>query len=126
MKWVITGIIIIGIAALLYFGMDWQVVTMIGAAVAAPFKFIAGLFGKRRDQIRREHQKIREQEAALQERLEAGIRQKESQIKLLEEEMSGLDARIRELRRRKQDVDIKIDQMNLDELTEVGANYFGS
>ncbi|MEJ2055441.1 MAG: hypothetical protein P8X42_16110 [Calditrichaceae bacterium] len=126
MKWIIIFAVLAGIAALLYFGMDWQVVTMIGAAVAAPFKFVAGLFGKRSDQIRKEHQNIRQQEAEFQEKLESGIREKEEQIRLLDKEMSGLDNKIRELQEKKRAVDKKYQHMDLEELSEVGANYFGS
>jgi septal ring factor EnvC (AmiA/AmiB activator) len=125
-KWIFILVIIIVVGVLLYLKFDWQVLTMIGAAIAAPFKFLAGLFGKNADQIRKEHEQVRQRETEFQERLEAGIRQKEEQIKLLEQEMSDLDIKIKELEQKKSEVDSKYNKMGLQELSEVGANYFGS
>ncbi len=126
MKWYIILIIIIAVAALLYFGQDWQVLSMIGVALAAPFKLLSGLFGKSADEIRKEHQVVRKREFELQDRLGAGIRQKEQTIMHLEKQVSALDEKIDELEQKKARVDAKYKNMSLDDLSEVGANYFGS
>ena len=127
MKWIIFLVIIIAIGILIYFGQDWQVLSMIGATLAAPFKWLSGLFGgSKADEIRKEHQQVRKREQAFQEKLESGIRQKEETIQHLERQMSELDVKINELERKKTQVDAKYRSMSLDELSEVGANYFGS
>lgn len=127
MKWIIVLVVIIAIGLLLYFGLDWQVLTMIGAALAAPFKWVSKLLGgSKADAIRKEHQKVRQREQDFQEKLESGIQQKEETILQLEKKMAGLDIKIKELEEQESQINTKYKNRSLDELSEVGANYFGS
>lgn len=126
MKWWMILIIVVAVGALLYLGQDWQVLSIVGAALAGPFKLLSGLLGKSADDIRQEHQVVREREDAFQERLESNIREKEETIRRLEREMADLDAKIEGLERRKSAVDAKYRSMDIDELTTAGRRYFGS
>jgi septal ring factor EnvC (AmiA/AmiB activator) len=98
MKKIVLGIIFIaaifGLFILVQKGIiKWQPLTILFAAVAAPFKFILNWLAGEKT-IRSRHERIREQEGAFQEDLESERRLKQQRIAQLQAEIESLDSDI--------------------------------
>jgi len=127
-KWIIIVIVVIGAVAIYFLiqnSWTWQTLTMIGAAIAAPFKFIAGLFTDKEAEIRKKHEEIRAAEKLYQEDLESKIKQRESNIESLSKEVELLDAKLNALESKRALVNEKVEKMSLDELSREGRRLFG-
>ncbi|NUO83055.1 hypothetical protein HUU05_23540 [candidate division KSB1 bacterium] len=112
---------------LVYNGIiKWQPLTMLFAALAAPLRFIIGLFGSKEDEIRARHEKLRETEAAFQERLLTRVQERESRIAELNRQIEIIDGKLELLRLKRQAVDQQVEDMSLSELQREGQRLFGS
>ena len=118
-------IVIAGIAILFYFIKDWQPVSMVIAALAAPFKFLYKLFGDKEEEIRKKHAEIRQRELEYQGELESNVQKREQKIGDLEDQLAQLDKKLVSLDEQRQKIDRKVESMSLDELQEAGQNFFG-
>jgi septal ring factor EnvC (AmiA/AmiB activator) len=126
-KRIIFILIIIGLIALVYFNViNWQPLTMIVAALTAPFKFVSGLFKNREEEIRERHQLLREQESAYQQTLESNISEREQKIATLNKEVEILDSKLDMLRKKRELVDTEVEKMSLGKLQKEGRRLFGS
>ena len=126
MKWVIIAVIIIAVALLIYFEQSWQVISVVGAALAGPLKYIFSLFSKSEEDIREKHAKIREQEKKYQILLESRVKEKEKSIEELESRLQELEQKRAELDLRRKRISQEVEKMSLEELQDLGEHYFGS
>lgn len=125
-KWIIIILIVVGIIALVLLQTKWQIISIIAAAVAAPFKFINGLFGKSEEEIHKKHEAIRKREKQYQNQLESNVQQKEERIIELENQIADVDMKLDDLDERRAKVDQEVDNMTSAELQATGIKYFGS
>ena len=126
MKWIVFAVIIIGIGLLIYFEQSWQVISIVGAALAGPLKFLFNLFSESEDEIREKHAKIREEEKKYQILLEDRVKEKENSIEKLEKRLQELERKRANLDLKREQVSDEVDNMSIEELQDVGAHYFGS
>jgi len=117
------------VAALFYFVqtgvIHWQPLTILVAALLAPFKFIGGLFGDREKEIREAHRKVREREAAFQADLEGEIARREARVKTLRDQVDGLEARVQTLESRRAALTAEIEGLSDDDLLARGRRALG-
>ena len=106
--------------------LTWEKLTMLGAAIAGPFKFIAGFFKNKEDEIREMHKAIRLRESEFQTELESKIGEREQRVTLLNKEIELLDARIGNLKTKRELVDAEVENMSLQQLQGAGRRFFGS
>lgn len=131
MKKVITLIIVIAAFVvagyLVYNGIiTWQPLTMLFAAIAAPFRFLYGLFGSKEEEIRERHRQVREAESVFQENLAAKIQEREDKITMLNRQVELIDGKLELLRQKRKLVDQEVESMSLSELQSEGQRLFGS
>jgi hypothetical protein len=130
-KWVTITLIVIGLAGVIYLvqsgTLNWQTISIIAAAIAAPFKFIAGLFSSKDEEqeIIDRHQQIRAQEAEYRAGVATQIQEKEQNIVRLNQEVELIDQKLDELRRKRENVSKEVDAMNLSELQRAGQRLLG-
>ncbi len=129
-KFIILFLVIVAVVVsgyLVYKGIiKWQPLTMLFAALAAPFRFIMGLFGNDEDEIRERHEKLRETEAAFHERLLTRVQERENRIAELNRQIEIIDGKLELLRLKRQAVDQQVEDMSLSELQREGQRLFGS
>lgn len=125
-KWIIIGIVVLGIAAVVFLELKWQTISMLLAGLAAPFKLLAGFFGNKEEEIRKRHAETREREAGFQRVLETNVQGRESRVLELEDRISQLDAQLADLETQRSRVKQDVDSMSLEELQLTGSRYFGS
>ena len=130
MKKIMLAVLVVGVIAGLVFlskaGLipGWQALTMIFAAVAAPFKLLMNIFGNTEADIRKTHEKIRQRESGYQEELESKIQERQSRIDKLNQDINTLDSKIESLRLRRENIDLQVEQMGLEELQSEGRRLF--
>ncbi|TDJ03754.1 MAG: hypothetical protein E2O76_00590 [Caldithrix sp.] len=95
-------ITIVGVIYLVQAGIiTWQPLTMIIAAVAAPFKFIMSFFGNE-EKIRAKFADERAEERAQQTDFDTRIKQREERVGALRKEVEDIDAELQILRKKRQ------------------------
>lgn len=99
----------------------WQPLTMIIAAVAAPFKFIMGLFGSE-EKIRARFQAEREAEQAHQRQFDTTVAEREARAAALQREVEALDAKLSEL---KASVSSEVKKMSIKDKQQEGKDLLG-
>jgi septal ring factor EnvC (AmiA/AmiB activator) len=129
-KWIIGFIIIIVLIGVVYLDkkglLGWQTISIIVAAIAAPFKFLMGIFANKVEEIKKKHDEIRQQEAGYQAEIESKIQEREQRISNLTKELDILDSRIDVLKKQRELIDSEVEKMSLKELQEAGRKYFGT
>jgi len=129
-KWLIGIVIIVVISIIIYLDknkiISWQPLSIIIAAIAAPFRLLMSIFGDKVQQIKDEHQKIRQTEAAYQQDIESQIQEREQRITNLKQEIDLLDTRIDLLKRQRELIDAEVKNMTLQEKQELGRKFLGT
>ena len=129
-KWLIGIAIIVVIGIIIYLDknkiISWQPVSIIIAAIAAPFRLLMSIFGDKVQQIKDEHEKIRRTEVAYQQDLESQIQEGESKIANLKQEIDLLDTKIGLLKRQRELIDVEVENMDLKQRQELGRKLFGT
>ena len=116
-------IAIVGVIYLVQAGIiTWQPLTMIIAAVAAPFKFIMSLFGSE-EKIRAKFAGERAEERAHQADFDTRIKQREERVGALRKEVEDIDAELQRLREKRQagTTDVK----NIEDKQQEGQDLLG-
>ncbi|MFQ5652147.1 MAG: hypothetical protein ACE5IY_19635 [bacterium] len=121
---------LVAIAAVIYLSKigvlpGWQFITMIAAAVAAPFKLLLNVLGDKEAQIRKKHEQIRQQESEYQSLLDQSIEQRKQNILRLNMEIDKLDSKIDALKKKSELIDEEVEQMGLEQLQSEGRRLFG-
>ncbi len=129
-KFIYAILVVVALGALVFLSSQgvipgWQVLTMLGAAIAAPFKLLMNLFGDKEAEIRAKHEKIRQQEAAFQESLDKEIEERKQKIERLNLEVASLDSKIDALKKKREMVDEEVENMNVAQLQVEGRRLFG-
>jgi septal ring factor EnvC (AmiA/AmiB activator) len=119
-KWIF-GILIIlviaGIVALDKSGIiSWKPLSMLIAAIAAPFRLVVSIFSDKEAEIREKHAKIRQVEGEYQTGLQSKIRERQGKIEALESEFKILDTKLADLRHKRAQIDAEVDAMSAEEL----------
>ncbi len=129
MKKLIVGLfLVIAIAGVVYLVqagiITWQPLTMIIAAVAAPFKFIISLFGKE-ENIRAKFQSERAEERAHQTDFDEKIQQREERAAALRKEVDELDEKLAALKAERETVSAEVKNMSTEEKQKQGKDLLG-
>ncbi len=134
-RWLITiGIIVLVliIIGVLYengvLDFEWQGLTMIFAALAAPYTIVKKWLEKDSysQGIEDKYEELNRQEVKHRTETDIEIKEKELKIEELEIEIKNKEKEVERIEHKKKEVKKKVEQMSLDELQEEGANYFGS
>ena len=123
-------LILAAIVAALFFLVErgvirWQPLTILVAALLAPFKFLGDLFGGREKEIREAHHRTREREAAFQAELEAEIARREARVAALRDQIDGLETRVQTLETRRAALAGEIEGLSDDDLLARGRRALG-
>lgn len=128
-KWVTVIILVIAVAGVIYAVKSglirWQPLTIIAAALMAPFRFILSLFGSEKE-IRQRHEEKRDEEHAFQLALEQKIQQREERVANLYKEVDYLEARMRVLRSERDNLSEEMKTMSTEKKQKLGQDLLGS
>jgi len=128
-RWLTILIIIVVIAGLFYLVqtkvLNWQPLTILFAILAAPFKLIIGLFKNEEEEIRKEHEETRNQEADRQTAIDNTVKENAQIIHESKVIIDGIDEEIKELKKEQEKVRESIENMNREQLREEGRNALG-
>ncbi len=129
MKKLIVGFfLIVAIAGVFYLVktgvITWQPLTMIVAALAAPFKFIMSLFGSE-EKIRAKFEKERKEERAHQREFDEKIQQREERAAALRQEVDELDKKLAALKAERESVSAEVKEMSTEEKQKKGKDLLG-
>ena len=127
MKKLMVGLfLVIAIAGVVYLVqagiITWQPLTMIIAAVAAPFKFIMSLFGSE-EKIRAKFAGERTEERAHQTDFDTRIKQREVRVGALRKEVENIDEELKILREKRQAG--TTDVTNIEDKQQEGQDLLG-
>ena len=79
-RWVVFVVMVIALSGLVFLVsagyITWQPLTIIAAALAAPFRFIIGWFTSSEEDIRERHRKIREMEKEFRDDLKGKVEER--------------------------------------------------
>ena len=129
MKKLIVGLfLVVAIAGVVYLVqtgvITWQPLTMIVAALAAPFKFIMGLFGSE-EKIRAKFAAERAEEQAHQRGFDEKIQQREERAAALRQEVDELDKKLAALKAERGSVSAEVKEMSTEEKQKKGKELLG-
>jgi len=130
-KWITVIVVVIIVGVIVYLVkegiLSWQTISILAAAVAAPFKFIAGLFSTKDEEqeIISRHEEVRAAEAAYRAGVAERILEKEQNIVRLQQEVELIDQRLEDLRRKRERISKEVDAMSLRQLQKEGQKYLG-
>jgi chaperonin cofactor prefoldin len=108
--------------------IKWQGLSIVIAALMAPFKFLSSLLSSRQekiDAIKSEHDLIRGQENDYQKQLEKRIQDREVKIEILNKQVDNLNSRVETLEDQTKNVDKKVDSMSINEKKQDFTELFG-
>jgi hypothetical protein len=135
MKGWITLIVIVALLILVgylqslgYFRFDWKPLTILFAALAAPFKMLSKYFGAGDNSIENialKHEKERQLETEYQNRINAEIEKRKTKIDFLKKDIEVLDARIETLETRKAAIGVEVKNMNAEQKQKRFNELFG-
>ncbi len=129
MKKILVGLFLVvaigGIFYLVQAGIiTWQPLTMIVAALMAPFKFIMGLFGSE-EKIRAKFQAERDAEHEWQQQLGERVKEREEKVVNLRKEIEELDAQKVALKKDMESVRTQVENMSTEEKIKKGKDLLG-
>ncbi len=120
-KLTIILIIIVAAVAIYFLESNWQVLSMLAAGLAGPFKLIWGFFGGgKEEEIRKKHAEQREREKQFQRELESAIQVRQDRIASLEDQVTNLDTQLSLLEVKRARVDQEVEAMSIKELQKAG------
>jgi hypothetical protein len=124
--WIIVLIVLILIIAIGYFD-NWQTLSIVGAAIIAPFKVIWDRISGSQtiNDIERQHQEVRVQEAAYQQRVAQAVEMRKARIGLIDRELEVIDSRIELLEDKRKHLKTQVEGMSLDEKADRFREAFG-
>ncbi|MGH1365415.1 MAG: hypothetical protein ACRBF0_17770 [Calditrichia bacterium] len=129
-RWVIFVVMVILLSGLVFLVsagyITWQPLTIIAAALAAPFRFIIGWFTSSEEDIRDRHRKIREQEKRFRDKLDNKVKDREKNIDIINKEIELLDAEMELLKKKKDLVELEVGNMSDEELLAEWKKRFGT
>ena len=129
-KGIIGFLIIIALLGIVYLDkkglLSWQTMSIVFAAIAAPFKFLMGIFTDKAEEIKKKHGEVRQREVVYQSDIESKIQDREQRVVNLKKELDVLDSRIDVLKKQRALIDSEVEKMSLDELQKAGRKYFGT
>lgn len=130
MKKILIWLVLLSAVVLLVYLVDrgvirWQPLTVAVAALLAPLKFIAGIFGSDEDKIREKHRRRREEEAEFQIEVEAEVERRTRRVQDLQTEVGRTDAELERLARERAALADDIAGQSADQLAERFRNAVG-
>ena len=133
-RWLITiGVIVLVliVIGILYdngmLNFRWQGLTMVFAALAAPYTLVKNwLIKDRKTQtLVNQHKDMLENEKKHRKDFDEQIKLKEDRIKLLDEEIKKSEKKVKEIEIKKKSVSKEVKEMSIEELQSEGVKYFG-
>ncbi|MEJ2634576.1 MAG: hypothetical protein P8184_04720 [Calditrichia bacterium] len=129
-KWAFVLFVIAGIIGLIILVemkiINWQPLTIIIAALAAPVKYVLGLFEDKEEAIKKRHEALREMESVYEEDLHKKIREQEDKTTRIGREIQILEEQLEILRRKRELIDSEVEGMTLEDLRKKGKETLGS
>ena len=133
-RWLITiGVIVVVliVIGILYdngmLNFRWQGLTMVFAALAAPYTLLKNwLIKDRKTQtLINDHKDMLNKEKEHRKEYDEKIKLKEERIKLLNEEIKNSEQKVKEIEIKKKEVNKEVKEMSIEELQSEGVKYFG-
>ena len=116
---------IAGIVVLNKMGIiSWQKLTIIFSAIAAPFKFIMGLFGSEK-KIREKFEEERRVEHEWQQNLEKRLKEREEREAKVLKEIKEIDVKLKKLEDDQSQIESTIADMSPEEIQKEARRRFG-
>jgi len=129
-KWLVGAVIVFGLIIIIYLDKNeiirWQPLSIIIAAIAAPFRLIMAILGNNAEEVRKRHEAIRQRETEYQTDIDRQVQDREQKISNLKKEIDIIDTRLELLQKRRQLVEEEVKKMSLKEMQEAGRKYFGA
>ena len=128
-KFLIWLVVLLAVAVVFYLVeqgvIRWQPLTVLVAALLAPFKFISGLFGSDEEEIRERHRRTRAQEAEFQAEVEAEVQRRELRVGRLNDDVRQLDDELERLNQARDSLADEIEQASAEQLLARGRRVLG-
>jgi len=105
--------------------VTWQPLTIILAAIAAPFKFVLGLFTENTDHIQKRHEVLRQKETHYQEELSKDIVQRKQKIANLDEQLVRLESELQLLDMKRTEIDKQVNSLDAEGIQNAVWKYAG-
>lgn len=106
--------------------VTWQPLTIILAAIAAPFKFVLGLFTENTDHIQKRHEVLRQKETHYQEELSKDIVQRKQKIANLDEQLVRLESELQLLDMKRTEIDKQVNSLDAEGIQNAVWKYAGN
>jgi len=128
-KLLIWIVILAAVAAVFYLVqrgvIRWQPLTVLVAALLAPFKFISGLFGSDEEKIRDRHRQTRAREAEFQTAVEAEVQRREQRVESMHDDVQALDDELERLNQARESLADEIERASAEQLLARGRRALG-
>ncbi len=136
--WIVLGLIfILLLLGYLYhkgiIKVDWQVGSMILAALAGPYTFIEKHLkikipskSDKLSQLLKQQKILEKQEQALRIQYEQKLKQKDIEIQQLQAQLYKLQQQLEDLRLQRQQIEQQVHSLSLEQKQQQFASYFGS
>lgn len=129
-RWVVFVVMVIALSGLVFLVsagyITWQPLTIIAAALAAPFRFIIGWFTSSEEDIRERHRKIREMEKEFRDDLQDKVEDREKNIETINKEIELLDKEMELLKKKRELVELEVGNLSDEELLAEWKKRFGN
>ena len=110
-----------------YLHFKWQVLTIIFAALAAPFQMVMKWLqktGSPIEDIRNQHELVRSREKEYRDEIEGKIKEREQRLILMQKELELLDTKMELLKAKKERVEEDVKNMSIDDkIKKFQENY---
>jgi TolA-binding protein len=129
--WVfLIGILIVaGLVVLQKLGIiNWQLITILTAALAAPFKLISSFFSSDKSKLQAitdQHQAVRDEEHKYQQELEARVKAREGEVDTLNKDIETLNNKMKTLEDKNNNIEQLIRNMSDEEKKQKFKDMFG-
>lgn len=108
--------------------ITWQKLTIIGAALIAPFRYIFSLFSSDKEkitEIHEHHDLVREQEEQYRLQIEQKIQEKEKRVEILNQQVDIINSKIKNLEVQNDKIVDMVKNMSLEEKSNKIDELFG-
>ncbi|MEP7169359.1 MAG: hypothetical protein ABI855_08300 [Bacteroidota bacterium] len=131
-KWIVIIVLIVILGVLVYLNekgiIHWQALTILGAVVLGPIKFIASLFKndqKEIDKINKKHETVRANEKKYQETVESNLKKHDEKIDTLTKNNQALEEKLKSLEAERENVAKTSAGKSIGEQEEEAGKLFG-
>lgn len=132
MMWIVLGFVVLALALVVLsatgvIDLSWQDLSMIAAAVVAPFKMLFDQFGGKDevDEIVDKQKQRQEEEKVHRQEMDVLIAEKTKRIEQLNQELEVQDAKLQVIEEKKKRVAIEVKSMTVEETKKEAQDLLG-